>query len=80
MKCNVGETDRKIRIAIGIVALYLGLTISPWFLVVATGILLSAIVKLCPLYNLLGINTCKHDDKHLKADKEKPKDNDDAEE
>ena len=58
-KTNVGGIDRTLRIALGVVLLSL-LFIGPktlWGLVglipLATGILSS-----CPLYSLIGVNTC----------------------
>lgn len=60
MKCNVGPTDMKIRVAIGVVSLIVGFVfINWWFLLgwipVATGLL-----EFCPLYSLFGISTMKN--------------------
>ncbi|MGE8503159.1 DUF2892 domain-containing protein [Pseudomonas berkeleyensis] len=60
MNANVGTLDRSLRIAAGLIliALSLGGVIGPWgwlgVLPLATGIL-----RFCPAYPLLGINTCK---------------------
>ncbi|HEY1028481.1 MAG TPA: DUF2892 domain-containing protein [Pseudomonas sp.] len=60
MKANVGTLDRSLRIAVGLllIALSLGGVIGPWgwigVLPLATGIL-----RFCPAYPLLGIDTCK---------------------
>ncbi len=59
MKINVGGIDRILRIAVGIVLIALALmgTIGAWgwigIVPLATGLL-----KTCPLYSILGINTC----------------------
>lgn len=57
MHCNVGPTDLKIRVALGVTLLILGFIFqSYWFLLgwipIATGLL-----EFCPLYSILGINT-----------------------
>lgn len=65
MKKNVGTGDRFLRIMIGIIALILGLSgmlFGP-FKWVALGVglvmVITASMQFCPLYTLLGINTCK---------------------
>lgn len=60
MKANVGTLDRSLRIAVGLMLIALSLTgivgLWAWIGVVplATGVL-----RFCPVYPLLGINTCK---------------------
>ena len=60
MKCNVGNADKTIRIAVGLILIVLSLlgTIGWWGYL---GILplLAGVVGNCPLYTLLGISTCK---------------------
>ncbi|MCP9754904.1 DUF2892 domain-containing protein [Lacihabitans sp. CCS-44] len=64
MKANMGSTDRIIRILVGVTlaALYfLGVisgTLGIVLLVVAAVFALTSVVSFCPLYTLLGINTC----------------------
>ncbi len=59
MKFNVGGIDRALRIVVGIalVALAATGTVGVWgwigIVPLATGA-----IKFCPLYSLLGINTC----------------------
>lgn len=59
MKTNVGGFDRIARIVIGIVALSLTQfgPATPWGYI---GIvpLLTGLMSTCPLYSILGINTC----------------------
>lgn len=60
MKRNVGNLDRIIRIAIGLVLVGLALTgsIGSWgYLGIIP--LLAGVVGNCPVYTLLGISTCK---------------------
>jgi len=60
MKTNLGTIERSLRIAVGLLLIILSLTgaIGLWGWVglvpLATGLL-----RFCPLYRLLGINSCK---------------------
>jgi hypothetical protein len=69
MKPNVGGMDRIGRIVIGVVLLIVGLAapISAFWqivaLVVAAVALVTAFVRFCPANYLLGINTCKLEEK-----------------
>ena len=71
MKANVGFLDRFIRLFLGVVAI--GMAVAnivgaPWNMVlggVGAVMLLTGLIKFCPAYTLLGINTCGVDaDKH----------------
>ena len=59
MKANVGTIDRVLRIIVGLVLI--GLTLSGtigvwgWIGIVP---LATALFRFCPLYTLLGMNTC----------------------
>lgn len=65
MKKNMGGVDRTIRIivALALVALYYFKVIEgtlAYVLLAVSGIfLLTSFINFCPLYTLLGINTCK---------------------
>lgn len=65
MKTNMGTFDRVFRtlVAIAIVVLYFSNTISGTLgilLVVLSGIfLLTSLISFCPIYTLIGMNTCK---------------------
>jgi len=59
MKNNVGLSDRAIRLFVGLTILGLGIALdSPWGLI---GIvpMVTAGLGFCPLYPLLGIDTCE---------------------
>ena len=59
MKANVGKVDRVVRVAAGLalIGMALGGVIGGWgYLGIVP--LLSGAVGLCPLYSVLGINTC----------------------
>jgi uncharacterized membrane protein YtjA (UPF0391 family) len=65
MKSNMGGTDRIIRlIVVALIAVlyFTGTitgTVSTVALVLAVVFLLTSLVSFCPLYALVGINTCK---------------------
>lgn len=64
MKRNESNQDRGIRAVVGIIALLIGLFAVGGFLralliIVGLVLLITAAVGFCPLYRLLGINTCK---------------------
>ncbi len=64
MKKNTGKTDRIVRIILAIVAaaLYFTGTVTgtTGYIVLAVGaiMLITALAGSCPLYSILGINTC----------------------
>ena len=64
MKRNESNQDRGIRAVLGIIALLVGLLAAGGFLralliIVGLVLVITAAVGFCPLYRLLGINTCK---------------------
>ena len=65
MKKNVGTGDRFLRVMIGVIALIVGLSgllegTLKWLALGIGGVMiLTASLQFCPLYTLLGINTCK---------------------
>ncbi|PIE11243.1 MAG: hypothetical protein CSA72_03745 [Rhodobacterales bacterium] len=67
MNVNVGNTDRMIRLAVGIIGLLLGLfgpfgTALSWVLtIVGVVMLVVAATRICPLYSILGKSTCPMD-------------------
>ncbi|MFO7867969.1 MAG: DUF2892 domain-containing protein [Bacteroidales bacterium] len=64
MKTNVGKKDAYIRLVIAVVLLLAGvLNIVPgnWWIVttaVAAILFVTSVIKYCPLYSVLGIQTC----------------------
>lgn len=64
MKRNESNQGRGIRAVVGIIALLIGLFAVGGFLralliIVGLVLVITAAVGFCPLYRLLGINTCK---------------------
>ncbi len=64
MKANMGSADRMFRLLVAVILTILYLTkgisgtLGTIALVVSGIFLLTSLVRFCPLYTLLGINTC----------------------
>jgi hypothetical protein len=64
MACNVGGIERPIRILVGTVLLAIGafaglpLSATAMLLLVGTIALVTGVIEFCPLWALLGVNTC----------------------
>jgi sulfite exporter TauE/SafE len=59
MKINIGSTERLLRIIAGVVIIGLGLYYGSWWGVIGLVPLLTGLSRFCPLYSMLGMNTCK---------------------
>lgn len=57
MKCNVGRTDRIVRIVLGLVIALLGVVFNSWFGLIGIIPLVTGLFAICPIYHLLNINT-----------------------
>ena len=59
MKVNVGGIDRILRIVVGLVLIALAATGAVgWWGWLGIIPLLTGVVRFCPLYSLVGLNTC----------------------
>ncbi|WP_426241362.1 YgaP family membrane protein [Psychrobacter sp. TWP2-1-2] len=56
---NIGSTERLLRIIAGVVIIGLGLYFQSWWGVIGLVPLLTGLFRFCPLYKMLGMNTCK---------------------
>ena len=59
MEINIGSTERLLRISAGVVIIGLGLYFQSWRGVIGLVPLLTGLFRFCPLYKMLGMNTCK---------------------
>ena len=59
MEINIGSTERLLRISAGVVIIGLGLYFQSWWGVIGLVPLLTGLFRFCPLYKMLGVNTCK---------------------
>lgn len=61
MKANVGSIDRALRVVVGIGLLSLLFLLegqAKWYGLIGVVPLLTAGMRFCPLYAVLGVNTC----------------------
>ena len=61
MKVNIGSADKVVRIVVGLALLSLIFLLegnARWFGLIGLVPLLTAFMGFCPLYTLLGMNTC----------------------
>ena len=56
---NIGNTDRIIRIVLGLAIGVLGVVFKSWFGLVGIIFLATALVNTCPIYLALGLSTRK---------------------
>ena len=62
MQCNVGKTDKILRIVAGLLLLALGASgVIGWWGLIGLVPLATGLLNWCPAYTLLGIKTCKTD-------------------
>jgi hypothetical protein len=60
MNVNEGMTDKVIRIVIGLaIIIVVGFVMKSWFGLIGIVPLATGLASRCPMYTLLGINTCK---------------------
>ncbi len=59
MKCNVGKTDKVIRVIAGLAIGAAGFYFKSWWGLVGFIPLFTALIGWCPLYLPFGIKTCK---------------------
>jgi len=60
MQCNIGKTDRMIRLVAGVAVIAAGLYYQSWWGAIGILPLLTGTFRYCPPYQLLGISTDKN--------------------
>ncbi len=61
MKCNVGKTDKIIRVILGVAIIAVGIYYKSWWGAIGLIPLLTGLAGNCLLYKPFGISTCKTD-------------------
>lgn len=61
LACNVGKTDKIVRIVIGVLIIAAGFVFNTWLGLIGIIPILTAVFGRCGLYYLLKINTAKSD-------------------
>ena len=59
MKPNVGQTDRTLRIILGVVIIVAGVYLKSWWGVIGIVPILTAVIRWCPAYLPFGISSDK---------------------
>ena len=59
MKKNIGHNDKIIRLLLGAGLIIYGVDFKSWIGFIAVIPILTALVNMCTIYSLLGINTCQ---------------------
>ncbi|MEE4114034.1 MAG: DUF2892 domain-containing protein [Desulfobacteraceae bacterium] len=59
MKCNLGKSDRIIRVVAGLTFIALGASWWKGFYVAGVVVFLTAVIAWCPVTAALGISTCR---------------------
>lgn len=59
MKCNIGSTDRILRLVAGLGIAIGGVIFESYWGLIGVVLIATAVFRFCPLYTLLGINTDK---------------------
>lgn len=57
MKCNVGATDRLVRIIAGVIVVLLGFYFKSWWGLIGLILLATGLFRFCPLYVPFKIST-----------------------
>jgi hypothetical protein len=61
MKLNVGSIDRVLRIVIGLGIAIGGVIFESYWGLIGVVVLATAVIRFCPIYSLLGINSIGKD-------------------
>ena len=59
MQCNVGKLDKTIRLLLAILIGAAGIYFKTWWAFLALIPLVTGLISFCPIYKILGLNTCK---------------------
>jgi hypothetical protein len=59
MQCNVGQTERIIRIVAGVAIIAAGIMFGSWWGAIGLIPLATGIMRWCPAWTMMGINTAK---------------------
>ena len=59
MKCNVGKTDRIIRVIVGAGIIAIGVYLKSWWGAIGVIPIITAAIGWCPAYLPFGISSCK---------------------
>jgi len=59
MKCNIGKPDKTIRLLLALLIGATGIYLKSWWALAALVPLVTGLASFCPIYKILGFNTCQ---------------------
>jgi hypothetical protein len=63
MKCNIGKTERLIRVAAGLLLAVAGILSSGIWVILGVAVMATAIIGWCPVRAALGLSSCREEEK-----------------
>lgn len=60
MTSNVGRTDRRVRIGLGLIILLLGMLLGSWWGLIGLVLLITGYIRWCPVYAPFKFSTVEH--------------------
>jgi hypothetical protein len=63
LKCNVGQTEKTIRISLGSLIILVGIYFKSWWGLIGLAPIITGIIGWCPVSRILGVSTCKSEQK-----------------
>ena len=58
MQCNVGKKDKTLRLVLGLVLVIWGVVSQNWLGAIGLVLIITAMVRFCPAYTVLGLRSC----------------------
>lgn len=59
MQCNVGKTDKILRLFVGVVIVGAGIYYQNWLGAIGLVFIVTALMGWCPAYSVIGASTCE---------------------
>lgn len=59
MQCNVGKKDKTLRLVLGLALVIWGVVSQNWLGAIGLVLIITAMVRFCPAYTVIGMNTDK---------------------
>ena len=60
---NVGNTDKLIRLVLGLLIIIIAGYYQSWWALLGVVLVITGLTRTCMIYRLIGVNTCKMDSK-----------------
>lgn len=60
LTCNIGSTDKKVRIILGLIIFIVAVSFQTWWFLLGWIPIFTGLTEFCPLYFILGISTTRN--------------------